>query len=513
MEKETMYAALVLEKQYRIEIYAELAEETVDEDYQLIQFPNMERFYSWYEEKNHSTILLTDYDSHNEEIEDFLNDNNQVEGLFLLHSDEMGADNPDLNFLLYDEDSIEDLPLLMKSKLDGIFLRSLNENDALDSNWHTEENSENDSAALMEFQEEAEEELRGLEQEQADFYFTEPAEAPEDNQDEEGDLPEEIENEAAREDASRPYMGAGPDKQPVEPAETLLPITTIKENPFQRRSFQIQKEMLSIKHIEGNKTIGVWSPLHRMGVTSFVMNFAFYLAENKVHTAVLEGLGPNYMLKDWLKRYTPLPQNWFSFAKALHTDERQGNTQWLYRNVKFLPADKDDYLLNWDTDSLETYMTTSKRMDVTLVDFPTGELTFHTMESLAFVDELWILFDDSIPELKSWKTYIDDLRTAFNIDVHLIANKTYPFSNNKHISKELNSELIVEIPAMAEETMKNYHQDKPLYFNSKAKAKLQKPYHQIATHLFGSSFEPFSPKKKSKFGYSFKLWENIEWLK
>lgn len=253
--------------------------------------------------------------------------------------------------------------------------------------------------------------------------------------------------------------------------------------------------MMDIPSLEGSKVIGVWSPLHRMGVTSFVVNFGLYLADHKIETTVLEGISPNYILKDLLFRYTERPKNWVSYAKALQKDDVSGQVHWNYKNVRFLPIDKDDYKFDWNTESLRSYMDTRRVGDITLVDLPTGKMALYTEEVLQYMDELWILVDDCIQELSSWDKYIKDMKKKFNVNIYLIANKTMPFSKPELLSEKFKEKVLVKIPSMHEQTMKSYYQEKPLYAQNETQATLQEYYHPLAKHLFGTSFVPKQPKQ------------------
>jgi len=261
-----------------------------------------------------------------------------------------------------------------------------------------------------------------------------------------------------------------------------------QENPYFMRSRNLQKQIFNRQQWEDNKMIGIWSPIHRMGVTSLSINFAFFLAQNRVYTAVLEGLTGQHAMKDWLKRYTPVPPNWISYAKAIQTDANTSNTEWTYRNVRFLPLENTDAQYDWNSLSLESYMSTTKIIDVTLVDLPTGVMAGYTQDSLHYLDELWIVVDDAIQETLAWKSYIHRIKELANIPIYLIFNKHYPFSQNSRISKELGISMITYIPSLHEETMQNYYEDTPLYFKDKAVEKLEKPFIELATHLFGGEF-------------------------
>lgn len=272
-----------------------------------------------------------------------------------------------------------------------------------------------------------------------------------------------------------------------EEAGTLPPEdqqVNYQENPYQKRARKLQKQVFAKQRWEDHHTIGVWSPVPRMGVTSLTMNFAFYLAKRSVYTAVLEGLTERHALKDWLKRYTEMPAHWNSLAHAIQNDSDIENTNWNYKNVTFLPLDRKDPNATWNHDSLESYITTTRVMDVTLVDLPTGKMENHTRDSLQFLDQLWILVDDAFQEIVSWKEYIRELQESAGISVYLVFNKSYSFSQTERMQKTLGYPLLATIPAFHEEMMRNYYESTPLYFQEDIQAILDPPFDMLAQHLF-----------------------------
>lgn len=263
-----------------------------------------------------------------------------------------------------------------------------------------------------------------------------------------------------------------------------------QENPFYIRSRNLQKQLFARQKWENHRMVGVWSPLHRMGVTSLVINFSFFLAQNRVYTAVLEGLTSQHAMKDWLKRYTSVPPNWISYASTIQDNVKTPmDAGWLYNNVTFLPLDQKDIQYEWHTLSLETYMTTTKIIDVTLVDLPTGEMENYTRDSIHYLDELWIVVDDAIQETLAWKGYIENIKQETGIPVKLIFNKHYPFSQCKRIVKEMDLPLITTIPSLHEETMQNYYETVPLYFKENVKPILEEPFVEMASQLFNGDFK------------------------
>lgn len=504
-----IYTALLLTHHYPDEVLTYLDSLLDDNEGTLLKFSTTAEYIAWKGEQQRKFFLITDTSSE-EILYDFQKGNEMIDAVILCHSDDLPPEIPNIKMVTYEDNlykgavkQIRIVKTLFMEKMTAIQQKTGNkeikEGEEIEAPGEQAEGEREDKQSHDEEQEKeraSDPDFQFTDSEESDKSFIEPETEP--------DLPEE----------EPPLSGIEePKEEDAAPSSVQEDEKTFNkpdfqegtvENPYVHRARMIQKKEFSLQKIENSKTVGVWSPIHRMGVTSFTMNFAFFLAEQKVYTAVLEGLTNNYILKDWLRRYTSVPENWLSFAKALHTDEASGSTNWVYRDVKFLPQDSDDNEFKWNAQSVETYMTTTKNMDITLVDMPTGEMGECTQESLHFMDELWVLVDDSFQEVNSWKAYIADIRKKYNLPVHLIANKTYPFSDMKRVSDQLNAKIITEIPALAEETMQNYYKKEPLYVQEKVRMKLQQPYHQLAKHLFGSTFTPIKWQPT--------LWERLKFL-
>lgn len=524
MEKFSLCAALVLQSDLPNTVINLLYQQVKDEEYSLFQYDSFEEFIEWYQTTDGRICLITDFHPSSPEIYEYKENYAEAEFIFILHEDEEAPKGNKFPIARYDEISMMNLPLLLKAHLDVLYNKLLNEYE--DRSQYKEPEGDN-------FQEEnetppnlTEEEIKKLQDEankaHDEFIEDNSAEPLEDDENPKGEDSGEIAEDKGKVSVQQgstgvgdapPEEGSGPkeNKSPLPPLDPSkrkkealeLPPTdksqvaakVATDKTYIDRSRYIQKKMMDIPSLEGSKVIGVWSPLHRMGVTSFVVNFGLYLADHKIETTVLEGISPNYILKDLLFRYTERPKNWVSYAKALQKDDVSGQVHWNYKNVRFLPIDKDDYKLDWNKESLRSYMDTRRVGDITLVDLPTGKMALYTEEVLQYMDELWILIDDCIQELSSWDKYIKEMKTRFNVNIYLVANKTMPFSKPVLISEKFEEEILVEIPSMHEETMKSYYQEKPLYAQSETHATLQEHYHPLAKHLFGSSFIPKQPKQ------------------
>jgi hypothetical protein len=280
------------------------------------------------------------------------------------------------------------------------------------------------------------------------------------------------------------------DLSPAEPQEYLQEkVKEQEEELFRKRSRNLQKQLFTHYTRDDHKMIGVWSPIHQIGVTTFILNFAIFLENNRINTSVLEGITQHYNLKNLLARYTKIPANWVSYAKAIHQDNITKESLWLYRNVKFLPLDFDDMQHKWDEISLDSYMNTTKVVDVTLVDLPTGAMSNCTLDSLKYLDELWIIVKDSYHDVLSWKEYIHLIQKQSNLPFRLIYNQTYPFSQTDRLSKDLAFPLLTQIPSLHEEAAKNNYESVPLYEKEEAATKLEPSFTDLAKYLFGEQFE------------------------
>lgn len=255
------------------------------------------------------------------------------------------------------------------------------------------------------------------------------------------------------------------------------------------RTRLIQKQLFAKQHWEGHKSIGIWSPLPKMGVTTFTINYALFLAENRVYAGVLEGLKNEPMLKHWIKRYTPIPKKWVSYAKVVHsTGDDSNNADWTYRNVLYLPLDDDDGALHWSADKLAMYLNTPALMDVTLIDLPSGIMHEYTYHSLYYLSELWVLVDDTFQELVAWKHYIHAIQKKYDIKVKLIFNKQYEFSQVKRLASSLELDVICTLPSLHKEVMRNYYETQPLLFSEGVREQLFGPFVELTHYLMGKEF-------------------------
>jgi hypothetical protein len=255
------------------------------------------------------------------------------------------------------------------------------------------------------------------------------------------------------------------------------------------RARQLVKSSYKRTTRDGNKTIGVWSPLYRMGVSTFTINFAIFLGKHKIESAVLEGLNNRYSLKNYLKKMRELPEDWKSYATLLHNKDLTDHKIAIpYHNVFWMPMDSNDLSYTWNIDSLNAYINGVKYYDMLLVDLPTGKLEEHTLHTLSHLDEIWIIVDNNFQQVAAWKDYIHKIIKDNELDAHLIFNKKLKFSQVQRTTKELEIPILCEMPALYEEVDKNNFESIPLIDHEDVYSKLAEPFNQLGKHLVGNSF-------------------------
>ncbi|MFS8304217.1 hypothetical protein [Bacillus altitudinis] len=248
-----------------------------------------------------------------------------------------------------------------------------------------------------------------------------------------------------------------------------------------------------------NRTIGVWSPLHRVGVSTFVLNFAIYLASQKQDVTVIETLNNDQFLKTFLNRYSTTPENWQSYISALYKDAPNKNVRWTYKGVKWLPLDDGDHKLSIDKETLDLFIGRLKAFDFSLMDLPTGPFMNYSKDILHNVDELWILCDDDYQHLLKFKSYIHNLTSIYEFKPLLIHYKTFDFSHTEEISLQLDLPVIAKFEALYKEAHANHYSNAPLITLKDSKKVLTSPFSSLFEHLTGnqpksrirSFFSPF----------------------
>ncbi|WP_217270021.1 hypothetical protein [Neobacillus endophyticus] len=263
-----------------------------------------------------------------------------------------------------------------------------------------------------------------------------------------------------------------------------------EEKVIMERALEIRKNSFLKAKWDGNKTIGVWAPLNRIGVTTFIMNYSIFLGKERIPTVVLEALNKNHILKTTLKRYSDIPKGWNSYAAALNKKEISADSvSWSYNGVQWLPLDDQDTAYEWTYETLYHYINNIKYYDVVIVDLPTGKMESYTEHALEHLDQLWIIVDDAFQQNLAWKKYIHTLIEKYGLTCYLIFNKKLPFSQDQRLASELEIPLLASLPCMHFEVHKNYYEKAPIIEQPTVYQQLKEPFLTISKQLLGESFD------------------------
>ena len=291
-------------------------------------------------------------------------------------------------------------------------------------------------------------------------------------------------------------------KQPInDQGPSFLPPMELLES-----SLYIQQQVMLHQRAANNMTIGVWSPIHRSGVTTFLMNYAMYLGANNCLASVLELPGEEVRMLDELSRFSEMPKQWSSYAQFIQ-GRKKGEMneplpfQWEYKKVYWYPLGVNDHeTITWYPDMTRYYIRTMQRYDFTLVDLPTGPMANTTKWSLDLLDEIWIMINDDHQYLYSYKHYIQELLSEYpDLKVFAIFNgEIKGISKPKDVSDILGYPLLTSLPDVNEVVKKHHYTKKPLYQDGSYYKAYEPTFMTLTKHLRGETFKFTSWKTKLK---------------
>jgi hypothetical protein len=261
---------------------------------------------------------------------------------------------------------------------------------------------------------------------------------------------------------------------------------------------------------EYNLRIGVWSPLQRVGVSSFILNFAIFLStQHKFDIAVVENINNKPRLKSLLTRYHSQPKEWASYPDVfINKNIPTSKSRWTYKNVSWFPLGDTDSQQKWNEKLLIFQFGKLKKFNLVFVDLPTGPMEKYTKDTLKYLDELWIMVDDSPDQLAEWKKVMKDNIQSNSIKTKLLFNRQCSNSKAKGISKLLDIPLLTTFPTLHNEYVANQYSNKPLIEKLSVYYKLIPSYRKLEDHLLNSKKrENYHPKKFIK-----KLNDYYRWL-
>lgn len=273
---------------------------------------------------------------------------------------------------------------------------------------------------------------------------------------------------------------------------------------------------INMNNASRNNVIGIWSPIRGIGVTTFVMNFAFHIGDHKrLPISVMEGLKNQPMMYRELERISTIdkiaPSDWVSYVSFLNNFKRnEGPKEVLaaksvidYKGVYWFPLGKgrEDYRDSVIED-IPYYLTLTNPKDVLLVDLPNGEFKKDTRSTIKRLNELWILMDGSTDLIFSYENYLKQLQHENpHLKISIILLDYFPFVSEKLIKKRFDFPILTKLPDLNDEIRKNKYERAALMDNPAVESLLQKSFAHLGVHVYKNSYKQennFSEKKTSQ---------------
>lgn len=141
--------------------------------------------------------------------------------------------------------------------------------------------------------------------------------------------------------------------------------------------------------------------------------------------------------------------------------------------------------MNWTEQAIEYFVEGLKFYDLLLVDLPTGKMEEYTLNTLKYLDELWIVVNNDITGILQWKNYINEVIKS-SISCKLIFNEHLNFSKPELLEKELDIPLMATVPSMHIEINKNQYKTIPLIEQDQVYNKLEGSFVKMLECITGN---------------------------
>ncbi|QCJ45488.1 hypothetical protein FAY30_26475 (plasmid) [Bacillus sp. S3] len=252
----------------------------------------------------------------------------------------------------------------------------------------------------------------------------------------------------------------------------------VKPVPRYEKLLSLRKAAVPSTH----KTIGVWSPVST-GISTFIVNFAIYMSEFDIEIAVVELPNEKQIINSMLTRFQSKPVKWSSFIENYFSDDLEAEeVNWLYKGVNWFPL--GDSKFKWNEEVLSELLNTAKQYKLVFIDFPSGNMNEHSLNTLSHLDEFWILIDDNFHQAHEWKKEIHKIINEYKFPGKIIFNRAIANKSRiNEIAELLELPLIAALPNHFEIYQSNNYEIKPpieLYRRS-----LEPNYRKIAQYLLG----------------------------
>ena len=242
--------------------------------------------------------------------------------------------------------------------------------------------------------------------------------------------------------------------------------------------------------LDHHKCVGVWSP-ETTGVTTFIENFAIFLAKLKFPIAVLEGITPKQTLELLLSEYNKgRSSSWRSLGSYMMMDNIEvEQIGWSYEGVDWFPfgLHAHDHRYDWDAETIAIYMNALRFYEILLIDFPSRDMSMETLEAVTHVDELWIMVNNRTRVFKQYKHFIqEELIKKRGITCKLLFNGATAQSDPCLLKDYLEVPLLGILPGFDSEirTYNDRSKVKPLLFHPRISERMQQAYLDVAKEAF-----------------------------
>lgn len=253
----------------------------------------------------------------------------------------------------------------------------------------------------------------------------------------------------------------------------------VKPIPRYEKVLSLRKAAVPGTH----KTIGVWSPVST-GISTFIVNFSIYMSQYDIEIAVVELPNEKQVIKSMLTRFQSKPAKWSSFIENYFSDDMDAEeVNWLYKGVNWFPL--GDSKLKWNEEILSELINTAKQYKMVFIDFPSGNMNEHALNTLSQLDEFWILIDDNFHQAHEWKKEIHKIINEYKFPGKLIFNRAISNKSRvNEIAELLELPLITALPNHFEIFQSNNYETKPPI--ELHRRLLEPKYREVAQYLLGS---------------------------
>lgn len=198
-------------------------------------------------------------------------------------------------------------------------------------------------------------------------------------------------------------------KDPITPlpvtkvvkARSVAAKPKVEEEPSSSRNVNKYAPVIGEYAEKDAKTIVVCSLSPFAGSTFIASNLATMVAKETRPASVVEYLGNQPALYEYLDGDKNKPEQWHSIASRIYTEtSTNGRDYWKRHNVYWFALDQRDEGREFDSQQVEDLMLATKVSPYTFVDVSTNWADKQLEEVYNSCDEIWVVFRPHVPYLK-----------------------------------------------------------------------------------------------------------------